>query len=86
MACGVPVVISNRGSLPEVAGDAATPVEPTDVIGLAREMELLLAPDQARAASVRGLKRAAFFTWERCAAAAVAAYRQARNARASAAA
>ena len=42
MACGVPVVVSNRGSLPEVAGDAATPVDPDDAEGLAREMARLL--------------------------------------------
>ena len=38
MACGVPVVVSSRGSLPEVAGPAATPVDPDDVDGLASRM------------------------------------------------
>ena len=36
MACGVPVVVSNRGSLPEVAGDAARPIDPENPDG-ARE-------------------------------------------------
>ncbi|MEM4301926.1 MAG: glycosyltransferase family 1 protein, partial [Candidatus Caldarchaeum sp.] len=35
MACGVPVVCSNTSSLPEVAGDAALLVNPTDVQALA---------------------------------------------------
>ena len=39
MACGVPVVVSSRGSLPEVAGPAADPVEPDDVEGLAARMD-----------------------------------------------
>jgi glycosyltransferase involved in cell wall biosynthesis len=77
MACGVPVVISDRGSLPEVAGDAATAIGPADTDALAEEMARLLAPPVARAAATRGLKRAAQFSWERCAAAAREAYRAA---------
>ena len=49
MACGVPVVVSNRGSLPEVAGDAASPVDPDDADALGRrEMERLLDPEARR--------------------------------------
>jgi alpha-1,3-rhamnosyl/mannosyltransferase len=77
MACGVPVVISDRGSLPEVAGTAATPVAPEDIDGLASQMDALLDDDVARGASLRGLVQAASFTWENCAVAALAAYRQA---------
>ena len=77
MACGVPVVISNRGSLPEVAGDAARPIDPDDVDALASEMERLLDPEAAAAASDRGLRRAAQFTWEACAESAMRAYRTA---------
>jgi len=39
MACGTPVVCSERGSLPEVAGDAALLVNPDDLDGLASAME-----------------------------------------------
>jgi glycosyltransferase involved in cell wall biosynthesis len=67
MACGVPVVVSSGGSLPEVAGEAATPVAPTDVDGLAAAMASLLEPDVARDASARGLARAAAFRWDDCA-------------------
>ncbi|HUE87779.1 MAG TPA: glycosyltransferase family 1 protein [Vicinamibacterales bacterium] len=77
MSCGVPVVISNRGSLPEVAGDAASPVDPADSDALAQEMERLLAPAAARAAAARGLTRAAAYSWDRCAASAREAYRAA---------
>ena len=49
MACGVPVVVSSRGSLPEVAGPAADPVDPDDAEGLAARMTALLDDRQARA-------------------------------------
>jgi len=34
MACGTPVIVSNRATLPEVVGDAGEMVEPTDAEGL----------------------------------------------------
>ena len=77
MACGVPVVISNRGSLPEVAGDAAAPIDPDDVEGLEARMRALLDDNEARAARSRGLKRAAAFDWSASAGAAMAAYESA---------
>ena len=49
MACGVPVVVSSRGSLPEVAGAAATPIDPDDADGFAAQMQALLEGDPARA-------------------------------------
>jgi glycosyltransferase involved in cell wall biosynthesis len=77
MACGVPVVISDRGSLPEVAGAAASPVDPADPDALAREMTRLLAPVDAREAAAQGLARAALYSWDRCAASARDAYQAA---------
>jgi len=77
MACGVPVVVSNRGSLPEVAGSAAVPIEPDDAHGMAAQMEQLLDDANARDAISRGLAQAARFTWERCAQSALEAYRDA---------
>ena len=74
MACGVPVVVSSRGSLPEVAGSAADPVAPDDVDGLASRMAALLVDEHAAAARSRGLERAAHFTWPACAQAARTAY------------
>jgi alpha-1,3-rhamnosyl/mannosyltransferase len=67
MACGVPVVVSSGGSLPEVAGDAATPIAPDDVDGFAAAMAALLEPEVATDASDRGLARAANYTWNSCA-------------------
>lgn len=68
MACGVPVVCSNTGSLPEVAGDAALMVPPTDTEALAAAMNRILADDGLRAELARrGVERARLFTWRRCA-------------------
>jgi glycosyltransferase involved in cell wall biosynthesis len=77
MACGVPVVVSDRGSLPEVAGNAASPVKATDAEALAFEMERLLHAEAAQEAALRGTVRASHFTWDACAAAVRAAYRAA---------
>jgi glycosyltransferase involved in cell wall biosynthesis len=69
MACGTPVVCSNASSLPEVAGDAALLVAPTDVDACAAAVRRILE-DASLAASLRerGLKQAARFRWENCAA------------------
>ena len=86
MACGIPVVISNRGSLPEIAGDAATPVDATDAEAIADAMRRLLDPEVAAAAMARGIARAGRYSWDGCASAARAAYQSAienRNRRAA---
>jgi glycosyltransferase involved in cell wall biosynthesis len=83
MASGVPVVVSNRGSLPEVAGAAASPVDPDDANAIARAMEQLLDSDVAAAAAKRGLAQARTYSWDECARAALEAYRAAIAARAT---
>jgi glycosyltransferase involved in cell wall biosynthesis len=64
MASGVPVVCSNAGSLPEVAGDAALQAAPTDVALLAQHVRRCLRDAQLRASLVaRGHAQAARFPW-----------------------
>src|SRR5205823_11955711 len=60
MARGVPCIVSASSSLPEVAGEAALPVDPRSVAGLAEALERVLA-DEDLAARLRraGLARAA---------------------------
>jgi len=68
MACGTPVVCSNTSSLPEVAGDAAILVDPTDVRALAGAMERVLTDEHLRAEIyAKGLGRARQFTWAKAA-------------------
>jgi glycosyltransferase involved in cell wall biosynthesis len=74
MACGVPVVVSNRGSLPEVAGAAAAPIDPDDAAGFAAAMRALLDEQTAAAAGERGRAQAARYSWDACADAALRAY------------
>jgi len=81
MASGVPVVASNRASLPEVAGDAAVMIEPGDATRLRDAMLGVLEDEReaARRASL-GLSQAARFTWEACAQHTVRVYREALGA------
>jgi len=68
MACGTPVVCSDRSSLPEVAGDAALLVDPVDVAALADALLRLLEDTALREhLTERAIARAATFSWERAA-------------------
>ncbi len=68
MASGTPVVTSNVSSLPEVVGDAALLVDPTNADDIANAIRRILTePALAADLSARGLARARTFSWERAA-------------------
>jgi glycosyltransferase involved in cell wall biosynthesis len=76
MACGVPVITSNRSSLPEVAGDAALLVDPSQPEALAAAMASILNDGELRQAlRSKGLIRAQEFTWDAVAQKTLAVYR-----------
>lgn len=78
MGAGCPVIASRAGSLPEVGGDAAVSVDPTRAGELADAIASLVADDAARARRRdAGIAHTATFTWDRTAAATLAAYRAA---------
>jgi alpha-1,3-rhamnosyl/mannosyltransferase len=65
LACGAPLVATNRGSVPEIVADAATLVDPLDVASIAHGLEATLNDAQAAAAlRERGPPRAANFAWQ----------------------
>jgi glycosyltransferase involved in cell wall biosynthesis len=77
MACGAPVVTSNRSALPEVAGDAALLVNPESGEELAEAMVRVLRDASLRETlRAKGFERARQFTWERAAKQTVAVYKQ----------
>jgi glycosyltransferase involved in cell wall biosynthesis len=78
MACGTPVVASDCSSIPEVVGDAALVVDPTDVVDIADAMYKLLTSDALHAELARrGLERAHAFSWRGTAQTVAAALRDA---------
>jgi glycosyltransferase involved in cell wall biosynthesis len=78
MACGAPVVCSNAGPLPEVAGDAAVMLEPTDPSAWAQAiLAILTNPRRAQDLRARGMRRATQFSWRATAEATRDVYREA---------
>lgn len=78
MACGVPVISTTGGALPEVVGDAGLLVPPADHHALARVIESVCdQPELTRKLGNAGYQRVKkHFTWEEAARKTVAAYRQ----------
>jgi len=77
MACGTPVLTTNVSSLPEVAGDAAILVDPTDGDALAMAMGQVLNDASLREGlSERGVERAQAFSWQRAAQSTLSVYEQ----------
>ncbi|CAI6076936.1 glycosyltransferase family 4 protein [Cohnella sp. JJ-181] len=68
MACGCPVVASDAASIPEVCRDAVLYCDPRDPADIADKIERIMASGELRAQlRERGLARAAFFSWDKCA-------------------
>jgi alpha-1,3-rhamnosyl/mannosyltransferase len=64
MAVGVPVVVANRGSLPEVAGCAGSLVDPERADDIAQGIQRVLDDDAyAALCTSRGVERARAFSW-----------------------
>jgi glycosyltransferase involved in cell wall biosynthesis len=67
-AANVPVLTSNRASMPEIAGNGAVLVDPDDAASIAKGLDELLGDEDLRnVLRASGTARVASFTWERCA-------------------
>ncbi len=78
MHCGCPIVCSDRGSLREVAGDAALLLPPGDAGAWAEALARVLEDSALRARMIAaGCAQAARFSWEKTARETVALYAEA---------
>lgn len=68
MACGVPAVISNSSSLPEVGGEAALHLDPRQPEAWSEGMDRVLSDPGLAAAMVdAGFEQVQRFSWEKSA-------------------
>jgi len=66
--CEVPVIVSNTTSMPEIAGDAALPVDPFNTDSIADGMTQLYRDVTLREQLIqKGRQRAGLFSWDRSA-------------------
>ncbi|MEY2554253.1 MAG: hypothetical protein QOC57_2113, partial [Ilumatobacteraceae bacterium] len=77
MQVGVPIVASNRGSIPEVCGSAGLLSDADDAAALATNLALAAFDSAVRARQIAaGAAQLATFSWQRCAADLAALYRR----------
>lgn len=79
MGCGVPLISTSGGALPEVVGDAGIIVPPADTQALVRAIEYLLnSPEERKKYSQAGIARVnSVFSWKKAAREVVEVYREA---------
>jgi glycosyltransferase involved in cell wall biosynthesis len=76
MACGTPVICSNRGSLPEIAGDASLMIDPEDHANIADVTAKLLTDRMLQEKyRAKGLQQAKLYSWDTTAAKVLSIYR-----------
>jgi glycosyltransferase involved in cell wall biosynthesis len=77
LCAGLPVVCSRGSALEEIAGDAATLVDPHNASSIAQGIERVLDdPDYAQARREAGLRRSVRFDWDQTSAETLAFYRK----------
>ncbi|SKA76598.1 Glycosyltransferase involved in cell wall bisynthesis [Caloramator quimbayensis] len=77
MCCGVPVVVSNSSSLPEVVGDAGIYCDPYSIESIAESVLSILKNQEIKKhLSIEGIKRSEKFSWQKAAQKVMEAYRE----------
>lgn len=78
MACGTPVVCSNKSSLPEICGTAALQVDPRNITDICAALHRVLTDSRlAGDLAARGIRQAAKFNWQETARQTILAYEKA---------
>jgi alpha-1,3-rhamnosyl/mannosyltransferase len=76
MQCGCPVITSNATSMPEVGGDAALYVSPSNMEEVRSSMQMVLGSESVyEDLKIKGLTRSKQFSWGTTAELTVQAYR-----------
>lgn len=77
MACGTPVITSNVSSMPEVGGEAAVYVDPTDTKEILEKVKMVTQDKSLKEELIKkGLIQAKKFSWEKCARETVKVYQK----------
>lgn len=80
MKCGAPVITSNVTSLPEIAGNAALLINPTDNEDFQNAvLKLYKSSSLRKSFSAKSKQRAAYFTWEKSVKQTIDIYEQLKN-------
>ena len=80
MACGAPVVVSNRPAIPEIVGNAGYYVDPDDIDEIAQGVYKVVHDTTLRTEMrERGQERAECFTWKKCVRETLSLYRDVAN-------
>jgi len=80
MSCGCPVITSNRGSLPEVAGSGAQCFDLLDVRGMSAALVALLRnPEELQQKKSAAVRRAADFSWDKAARETISVYHHVKH-------
>ncbi|MGN1089600.1 MAG: glycosyltransferase family 4 protein [Huintestinicola sp.] len=67
MSCGVPVIVSDTSSLPEVVGDCGISVDPYDTDAIADALIRMTDKEFTEAQRIKGIERAKDFSWKKSA-------------------
>ena len=77
MACGCPIISSDKSSLPEVVGKGGILLDPTNVSSWVNQIKKILYISDFRNKLIRtGLKQAKKFSWRKCAKETIDVYKE----------